>query len=488
MATLADLLASRALGLNALHLADPEVALRWVAVSELADPAPFLEGGELLLTTGLETTGWRREWSGYVERLAAASTAGIGLGTGLTHRRAPAALISACRRHGVNLVEVPRSTTFVSVSREVARLVADAEEVAAREVLAMQRRLTQAALQTDDVGSLLTRLSQLVAGNACLLAADGAIQRGQKPAGLAADRIRDEVRRLQPGGMRAALGFGETGTTASLHPVGLGERPDGYLLVTSAQRLNQAARAAVTTTVALLSLSAQRGREQRRTDRALRDRALDVILDGDLTTGELLLAATTTATKVPGPRLRVVAAPGEPAELEAALERFEAAGALARVADNELVALISKPATAFDALDGLPVQAGIGAPCRPDTIDQGLATARQAAALAVPTRPVVTWDDLVESGPLSLVEPERAADFARSFLAPIDSPDGVLVDTLRSFLTHHGSLASVATELAIHRNTVRNRLQQIEERLGRSLDDPQERASAWFALQADVRT
>jgi len=56
--------------------------------------------------------------------------------------------------------------------------------------------------------------------------------------------------------------------------------------------------------------------------------------------------------------------------------------------------------------------------------------------------------------------------------------------TLGSFLTHHGSRLKVAEELGLHRNTVRNRMAQIERAIGRSLDDPDTRAAAWLALQA----
>ena len=70
MVTVGSVLALNELALHAVHVPAPELDVRWVATSELLDPAPFLEGGEILLTTGLETRGWRREWDGYVSRLA----------------------------------------------------------------------------------------------------------------------------------------------------------------------------------------------------------------------------------------------------------------------------------------------------------------------------------------------------------------------------------------------------------------------------------
>ena len=59
-----------------------------------------------------------------------------------------------------------------------------------------------------------------------------------------------------------------------------------------------------------------------------------------------------------------------------------------------------------------------------------------------------------------------------------------LVETLRSFLAHHGSQVQVSADLGVHRNTVRSRVRQIEQALGRSLAEPQTRVDAWIALRS----
>ncbi|HWU31557.1 MAG TPA: hypothetical protein VN108_01715, partial [Marmoricola sp.] len=61
MASVKDVLNVSSLALTALHLPHEEADVRWVAVSELADPTPFLEGGEALLTTALEMEEWDEE-------------------------------------------------------------------------------------------------------------------------------------------------------------------------------------------------------------------------------------------------------------------------------------------------------------------------------------------------------------------------------------------------------------------------------------------
>ena len=70
----------------------------WLHVSELADPTEFLEGGELLLTTGLgvgEQEAMQRE---YVRRLAEHGIAGLGFGVGFGFPETPAAVVEEADR------------------------------------------------------------------------------------------------------------------------------------------------------------------------------------------------------------------------------------------------------------------------------------------------------------------------------------------------------------------------------------------------------
>src|SRR3954468_24480651 len=71
--------------------------VRWVHSTELPDPTPWLKGGELLLTTGLQlqTADVQRE---LIERLADHDIAGLGFGTGFAHKRVPPALATAARK------------------------------------------------------------------------------------------------------------------------------------------------------------------------------------------------------------------------------------------------------------------------------------------------------------------------------------------------------------------------------------------------------
>src|SRR5918912_3180757 len=71
-----------------------DAPIRWVHISELKDPTPWLSGGELLLTTGIQLSTPARQRR-FVRRLAKHGLAGIGLGTGFAHRRVPKAVAEA---------------------------------------------------------------------------------------------------------------------------------------------------------------------------------------------------------------------------------------------------------------------------------------------------------------------------------------------------------------------------------------------------------
>src|SRR5205823_14128824 len=100
-----------------------DAPVRWVHISELADPTPWLSGGELLLTTGMglrDDAGARA----YVERLADHGLAGLGFGLGFDHDEVPDALLAAARSRGFPVFAVPYELPFLAVTeRAFAQLV-----------------------------------------------------------------------------------------------------------------------------------------------------------------------------------------------------------------------------------------------------------------------------------------------------------------------------------------------------------------------------
>jgi purine catabolism regulator len=106
--------------------------VRWVHSTELPDPTPWLKGGELLLTTGIQLTGPKSQRE-LIERLADHEIAGLGFGTGFAHKRLPAALVNAARSRRFPLFEVPYELPFIAITeRAFARLLDERYELLQR--------------------------------------------------------------------------------------------------------------------------------------------------------------------------------------------------------------------------------------------------------------------------------------------------------------------------------------------------------------------
>ncbi|TLS42381.1 PucR family transcriptional regulator [Streptomyces montanus] len=97
--------------------------VRWVHITELTDPASFLKGGELVLTTGMplpeDATGVRR----YVDELADIGAAALVIELVRRYHRPPDALVRACRTRGLPLVTLHKDVNFLEVTQVVHTLI-----------------------------------------------------------------------------------------------------------------------------------------------------------------------------------------------------------------------------------------------------------------------------------------------------------------------------------------------------------------------------
>lgn len=102
------------------HLDRP---VRWVHITELTDPASFLKGGELVLTTGMplpeDAAGVRR----YVDELADIGAAALVIELVRRYHRPPEALVDACHLRGLPLVTLAKDVNFLEVTQVVHALL-----------------------------------------------------------------------------------------------------------------------------------------------------------------------------------------------------------------------------------------------------------------------------------------------------------------------------------------------------------------------------
>lgn len=104
-------------------LAQLDRPVRWVHITELTDPASFLKGGELVLTTGMplpeDAAGVRR----YVDELTEVGAAALVIELVRRYHRPPDALVQACRARGLPLVTLARDVNFLEVTQVVHALI-----------------------------------------------------------------------------------------------------------------------------------------------------------------------------------------------------------------------------------------------------------------------------------------------------------------------------------------------------------------------------
>jgi hypothetical protein len=92
--------------------------VRWVHSTELPDPTPWLRGGELLLSTGLQLQSAKAQRE-LIVRLAEHEIGGLGFGTGFAHKRLPQALADEARKRDFPLFEVPYELPFIAITERV---------------------------------------------------------------------------------------------------------------------------------------------------------------------------------------------------------------------------------------------------------------------------------------------------------------------------------------------------------------------------------
>ena len=495
--TVAALVANRSLDLR-LHTTAAAVdrPVSWVHVSELADPTPFLEGGELLLTTGVALRDGAPVGD-YVARLVGAGVVGLGFGTGVGRDEVPAELVAAAEDGGLALVEVPRPTPFIAISRTVSAALAADEYGGVARAATAQQELVRAALTPGAPVALLERLARLIGGWVLLLdTAGGTLEAVPATAGRRSVELRSGIDRLR--GMRAPAGaaLSGPGETVLLQSLGNGSRSRGFLAVGRPGAFPAADRHIVNAAALLLTLRLEQSRALDSAMAALRAALLRLLLAGE----EAAVAGVVRelGAQLPGEPLTVVAVLGTGTERAAAVDVVADASAQEHAsffsAELDELLLLLVPADGPVAAQ-LPVLAervpgavfGSSAPSSWSALADGVRQARQAVEHGrTRSRPVTAFADLAASGLASVLDPAGTRGFAESLLAPLVAADragtGQLVESLRTWLAHHGQWEPAAAALGVHRHTLRKRVRRAADLLGRDLDEAGTRVELWVAL------
>lgn len=120
------------------------------------------------------------------------------------------------------------------------------------------------------------------------------------------------------------------------------------------------------------------------------------------------------------------------------------------------------------------------------SLQQALSAARSVASNG---KTLVAFEDL---GTFSLLLSTQSDDVLRSiatgWLRAIEEHDrdrgSRLLDSLDSFLHHNGHWDGAASQLGVHRHTLRKRIERVAELIGRDMDSAHTRSELWIALKA----
>jgi PucR family transcriptional regulator, purine catabolism regulatory protein len=188
-----ELTVADVLMLEVVQRADPLVlhgnaleqrTVRWVHTSELVEAAAMLQGGELLLTTGLGLAGRGPvAQSGYVEQLAASGAAPLALELGWTFPEVTEELLAAARAHDLPLIALRRIVPFVEITEVVQREIMRQETARYR----ARRQVDELLDQSLESGAIWGFVDGLASVAACPVVTETLAGHPFAWAGLAAD-------------------------------------------------------------------------------------------------------------------------------------------------------------------------------------------------------------------------------------------------------------------------------------------------------------
>ena len=483
--TVASVAGDRRLGLEVLAgagaLARPVLAAH---TSELRDPTPWLHGGELLMTTGLQLDGGAEGLAAYVDRLAAAGVACLAVGTGpaLTHAVVPEAVVRAAERAGLPLLEVPESTPFLAVTETVFAQLAAAQYAEQVRALDAQRALTAAAVHPGGPAAVAAALAALTGTQVLVADRSGAVVAGSPE--LREDLLPD-LDRLRAHGLHGSASSAAPGRDVRVQPLGA-RVLRGFLVCAGAAAPGPFERQLAAVAVGLLTLELERRHEAADADRARRADVARALLAGrlpDEAAADLLAQVGVRTTS-----LRVAVLRGAADDVQAAVEALT-------VAQPDLL-LVPGPDGATVVLPGGPadwpvpagVAVGLGAEVRPGAASRSARQAGRASLVAQERGGGVVDVLALASVRLLLAQvPDGAGAYADAVLGPVEQagPRGdALLTSLRVFLERNGSWEEAAGLLGLHRHTLRQRMRRVEELTGRRLDAGHDRMELLLALAA----
>jgi purine catabolism regulator len=494
--------------------------VRWVHSAELADIAPLLRGGDLLLSTGIALPDTAVELVQFAISLAESDTAGLIIELGRRWSMLPEPLITTCDEVGLPLVALTREVRFAAIAQTVGeRIVAEqlSELREAQRIHETFTDLTTSEAGPDDILDAVQRMagSSVVLENEQYQVLDYRAGPGDMSDFLARWSIRS----------RAVLLDGRTSWDSStgwlVTRVGRRERGWGRLIIESPAPPSQGLVAIAERAAAALAMHRLHDRHRdsliRRTHHELLLGLLADPTSPDVLRRLDLAGFPTSRHHFVGLTLRPQLSVDPQQHGSTAMAVDDIISAIVHTADRlEVPALVCEidrdvrvllatgvAANADRVVDELArlvlrrhraiIAAGRPA-ARSADIGRSLREAQHVAASvrsdATASKAVYRLEDVHIRGLLTLLgDDERVLHFTDRELDALREYDTRwatdYVATLRAFFEHAGSKSAAAESLHISRAVLYDRLSKISRLLSADLGDADIRTSLHVALIAD---
>ena len=500
--TLAWLLARSELGLRLVTDVATSTTLVWAHAIDLADPTPWLAGGELVLTTGQQLTRSTREQRLYAERLADAGVAGLGFGVGIRFDEIPGPIVDACAERGLALVEVPLPTPFIAITQAVARRLSGQEMESLQQALTHQRQITRAAVR-GGLNGLVGLLRRELHCEPMVLDEYGAVVASSTRDPRLLELVRTEWELHAREARSGSVGIETERGVLAIQSLRGRSAVVGWLVVLHHATPSATDRLLLNQAAGLITLQLDWPAELIEAYHALGGTLLDLMLHPDQRAAALVrhlhhfgfgpadpvMLAVITASRSRARLLQVVSDQLEATARPHVVTRQAGGVAVLLPAGDapRLVELLERAAE--DAGIG-DVLIGVSGPLPQTDAAMALGSAEQAAAAARRARRTVGWFDELTLG--AVIEDEairsRIWTLAGPALEALDrgasAREADLVPSLEAFLHHNGSWETAARALGVHRHTLRARMARVEELTGLSLDSADNRVLLTLALMS----